>query len=101
MRLVNFATPVGWIHVLKQAGAELLEGKCFAWAASLSYYFFLALFPALLFVVSLAGVLPVEHLLDRVVAMLGRVAPGDVVRIAQHQFVQIARQPHGGVLTLS
>src|SRR4030095_11710641 len=93
MRLVNFATPVGWIHVLKQAGAELLEGKCFAWAASLSYFFFLALFPALLFVVSLAGVLPVEHLLDRIVTMLSRVAPGDVVRIA--------RQPHGGVLTLS
>jgi membrane protein len=101
MRLFNFSTPASWSHVLEQAGAELLEGKCFGWAASLSYYFFLALFPALLFVVSLAGLLPVEHLLDRIVVMLSRVAPGDVVRIAQHQFVQIARQPHGGVLTLS
>jgi membrane protein len=101
MRVVKFSIPLSWTDVLKQAGAELLEGKCFGWAASLSYYFFLALFPALLFVVSLAGVLPVEHLLDRIVTMLSRVAPGDVVRIAQQQFVQIARQPHGGVLTLS
>ena len=42
-----------------------------------------------------------EHPPDRIVTMLSRVAPGDVVRIAQMQFVQIARQPHGGVLTLS
>lgn len=87
--------------MLKEAGAELLEGKCFGWAASLAYYFFLSLFPALLFVVSLASVLPVEHLLDRIVAMLSRVAPGDVVGIARQQFVQIARQPHGGMLTFS
>jgi len=100
MRAVNFGVPVSWSDVLKQAGAEILEGKCFGWAASLAYYFFLALFPALLFVVSLASVLPVEHLLDRIVTMLSRVAPGDVVRIARQQFVQIARQPHGGVLTL-
>ena len=101
MRAAKFGSPLSWVDVLKEAGAELLEGKCFGWAASLAYYFFLALFPALLFVVSLAGVLPVEHLIDRIVTMLSRVAPGDVVEIAQQQFVQIARQPHGGVLTLS
>ena len=39
--------------------------------------------------------------IDRIVAMLSRVAPGDVVAIARQQFVQIARQPHVGVLTLS
>jgi membrane protein len=51
--------------------------------------------------VSLASVLPVQHLIDRIVTMLSRVAPGDVVAIARQQFVQITRQPHGGVLTLS
>lgn len=91
MRAVKFGVRGNWTAVLKEAGAELFEGKCFGWAASLAYYFFLALFPALLFVVSLAGVLPVERLLDRIVTMVSRVAPGDVVRIAQQQFVQIAR----------
>jgi membrane protein len=90
-----------WRQVLSETGAELVEGKCFGWAASLAYYFFLALFPALLFVVSLAGVLPVEHLLDRMVGILSRVAPGDVVAIARQQFAQIAQEPHAGVLTLS
>jgi membrane protein len=101
MRAFNLAPGLSWREVLKQAGAELVEGKCFGWAASLAYYFFLALFPALLFVVSLAGVLPVEHLIDRITAILGRVAPGDVVAIARRQFTEIARAPHGGVLTLS
>ena len=101
MRAIKLEAVFSWPDVLRQTGAELLDGKCFGWAASLAYYFFLALFPALLFVVSLAGVLPVGPVLDRVVAMLSRVAPGDVVAIARQQFVQIARQPHGGVLTLS
>src|SRR5438046_2930212 len=101
MRAVKFGMPRSWTDVLSEAGAELLEGQCFGWAARLAYYFFLALFPALLFGVSLAGVLPVNHLIDRIVTMLSRVAPGDVVAIARQQFVQIARQPHAGVLTLS
>jgi membrane protein len=101
MRAVSRNMPPSWSDVLKQAGAELLEGKCFGWAASLAYYFFLALFPAVLFVVSLTAALPIDHLLDRIVAMLSRVAPGDVVAIARQQLVQIAHRPQGGVLTLS
>src|SRR3954453_21391371 len=98
---MNRAVPRNWRAVFAEAGAELVEGKCFGWAASLAYYFFLALFPALLFVVSLAGLLPVEHLIDRIVTILSRVAPGDVVAIARRQFTEIAREPHAGVLTLS
>src|SRR5579862_2430001 len=101
MRAFNRRRPPRWSDVFREAGAELIGGKCFGWAASLAYYFVLALFPALLFVVSLAGVLPVDHFIDRIVAMLSRVAPGDVVAIARQQLVQIARQPRAGVLTLS
>jgi membrane protein len=101
MRAIRFESQLHWKSILQEAGAELVEGKCFGWAASLAFYGFLALFPALLFVVSLAGVLPVADLLDRIVAMLSRVAPGDVVTIARRQFLQIARAPHLGVLTLS
>jgi len=101
MRALKFSVPLAWTDILKRTGAEIYAGNCFAWAASLAYYFFLALFPALLFVVSLASLLPVQHMIDRIVTMLSRVAPGDVVAIARQQFVQITRQPHRGVLTLS
>jgi membrane protein len=101
MRALKFSVPLAWTDILKRTGAEIYAGNCFGWAASLAYYFFLALFPALLFVVSLASVLPVQHMIDQIVTMLSRVAPGDVVEIARQQFVQITRQPHGGVLTFS
>ena len=48
MRAVRLGIPLSWTDILKQASAELLEG--FGWAASLAYYFFLAFFPASLFV---------------------------------------------------
>jgi uncharacterized BrkB/YihY/UPF0761 family membrane protein len=60
--------------VFRETGAELVDGKCFGWAASLAYCFFLALFPALLFVVSLAGVVPLDRLLDRMVIAASAVA---------------------------
>src|SRR5580693_5048021 len=53
MRALKFSVPLGWTEILKRTGAEIYSGNCFGWAASLAYYFFLALFPALLFVVSL------------------------------------------------
>jgi membrane protein len=101
MRAVDFSGTFSWTAILKQTGADINAGHCFEWAASLAYYFFLALFPGLLFVVSLASLLPVQHMLDRIVTILSRVAPGNVVAIAQQQLIQITARPHGGVLTLS
>src|ERR1043166_4979655 len=101
MRALKISAPIGWPEILRQAGAEIYAGRCFGWAAGLAYYFFLALFPAALFAVSLAAMLPIQHLIDRIVSVLSRVAPGDVVAIARQQFVQIARRPQGSVLIVS
>jgi membrane protein len=100
MRALKLTVPLGWAEILKRTTAEIYAGNCFGWAASLAYYFFLALFPALLFAVSLASILPIQHMIDRIVTILSRVAPGNVVAIARQQFVQITRQPHSGLLTL-
>lgn len=101
MRALKVSAPIGWAEILRRAGAEVYAGRCFGWAAGLAYYFFLALFPAALFAVSLAAMLPIQHLIDRIVSVLSRVAPGDVVAIARQQFVQIARRPQGSVLIVS
>jgi len=101
MRALRFAAPGGWPDTFKRTGAAIYAGDSFGRAASLAYYFFLALFPGLLFVMSLASLFPVQHLIDRIVAMLSRVAPGDVVAIARQQFVQITKRPHTGMLTVS
>ncbi len=46
-------------------------------AASLSYYFLFALFPALLFLTALLGLLPGPTLTDQLLGYLARVLPAD------------------------
>jgi membrane protein len=96
-----FVLPIGWTTILSRTGHELYRGRCFAWAAAVAYYSFLALFPALLFAAALASFLPVQRQIDQVIRVVDRVAPRDVVRIAREQLLQIVDQPQGGLLVLS
>ena len=43
---------------------------CFNLAAQQAYYFFFALFPALLALISIASFFPIENLIDEITAML-------------------------------
>lgn len=92
---------IRWGEILKRTGRAVYEDDCLGWAGELAFFWFLALFPALLFVVALAGTLPVQHLIDVVVRSLARVAPGDVLVLVREQLVQIALGPPPGLLTLS
>ncbi len=97
----KFTVPIGWTVILRRTCRQIYRGQCFGWAAALAYYSFLALFPALLFVVSVASFLPIQHLIDRAVDLVGRFAPDDVVAIAREQLLQIADKPDGSLLALS
>jgi membrane protein len=99
--LSKFTVPLGWRAILQRTCGQIYRGQCFGWAAALAYYSFLALFPALLFVVSLTSVLPIQHLTDQVMDVVARFAPGDVVAIAREQLHQITHTSHGSLLTLS
>jgi len=92
---------IRWGEILKRTGRAIYQDDCLGWAGELAFFWFLALFPALLFVVALASSLPVQHLIDVVVGSLARVAPGDVLVLVREQLVQIAQGPPRGLLTLS
>jgi membrane protein len=97
--LANFDVPLGWDELLKRTARETQSDKGFGLAAQLAYYFFLALFPALLFLLALASFLPAEDLVGRVVALLRGVAPEEAIQIISDQLKQIAASRHGGLLT--
>jgi len=99
--LSKFKVPIGWTVIVQHTCRQIYRGQCFGWAAALAYYSFLALFPALLFVASVASFLPIQHQIDLVVEMVGLFAPGDVVAIAHEQLLQITDKPHGRLLALS
>jgi membrane protein len=69
-------------------------------AAQLAFYFLLALFPAVLFLVALVGYLPVDNALSALLSALGAVAPEELVALLRGQLDQIAQGRHGSLLTL-
>ena len=95
----RFKVTIGWRKILKRLALAIYKDNCFGWSAELAYYYFFALFPALLFLVALAGYVPIENLIDQVMTALGRVAPGAVTTLTRNQLDQIAASQHGGLLT--
>src|SRR5579863_788934 len=100
MLLERLRVPIGWTDLAKRTVVEAVKDDCLGLAAQLAYYFFLALFPALLFLVALVSFIPVAGLLDTITSTLARVAPGEVLSIVQDQILKIAHTKNGGLLTL-
>ncbi len=68
-------------------------------AAALGYYFLFALFPALLFLTSLLGMLPLTGLMDRLIAYADRALPADAARIVGRTLEEIQAGARGGLLS--
>ena len=100
MILEAFRVPLGWPELVKRTAREVLADNCLGLAAQLAYYFFLALFPALLFITAIISFIPVTGLLDAITGMLARVAPNEVLSIVQDQILKIAHEQNGGLLTI-
>src|SRR5437667_253706 len=92
--------PVSWTELAKRTYVEIVVDNCLGLAAQLAFYFFLALFPALLFIVAIISYLPVQGVLDSITAMLARVAPYEAMTLIQDQIKKIASDQAGGLLTL-
>jgi membrane protein len=97
--LAYFDVSLGWSEILKRTARETQADNGLGLAAQLAYYFFLALFPALLFLIALAGFLATQDSVVRVVTMLEGLAPPDVIGIIRDQLAQIASNESGGLLT--
>ena len=87
--------------MFKRTFNEALADDVMNLAAQQAYYFFFALFPALLALISIASFFPVENLIDEIQTMLQRVAPPDVVEIIKDQIANIANGSAGGILTIA
>jgi membrane protein len=92
--------PIGWGELLKRTWSEVIADNCLGLAAQLAYYFFLSLFPALLFLLAIVSFVPIENLMETITTTLARVAPSDVLKIIQDQILKIAQDRDGGLLTL-
>jgi membrane protein len=93
--------PLSWKELGRRTGKEIFADNLFDLAAQQAYYFFFALFPAILTLISIASFFPVANLVDDSIKMLGRIAPPDVLRVITDQMTKISESKHGGVLTFA
>src|SRR5262245_57987011 len=78
---------------------EVREDDCLGWAAQLAYYLLFAVFPFFLFLTALLGFLPIPNLLERIIAGLARVLPGEAVTLLQDNIRQLVTEQKGGLLS--
>jgi membrane protein len=98
--LKTFSLPIPWSQVVRRTVAEIKDDNCLGLAAQLSFYFLMALFPALLFLVALIGYVPLDRTLTELLAVLGTVAPHELVVLLREQLDQIASGSQASLLTL-
>ncbi|MGW9628106.1 YihY/virulence factor BrkB family protein [Microbacterium sp. NPDC055521] len=87
-----------WKYALKRALSEFLRDRCTTLAAALTYYSVLAIFPALLAIVSLVGLFgQADETTDLLLGVLGRVADESVVEVLRQPIEQLAQSNSAGL----
>jgi membrane protein len=99
--LTRLRVPLTWPEIFKRALYEAFwKDNCLALAAQLAYYFFFALFPALLFLVALASYFPLTTLIDDLFRTMSGFIPPEALQLITDQMVKISNDGQGGLLTL-
>lgn len=78
---------------------ETVEDKAFGRAAELAYYFLLALFPLLIFLLSVFSFLP--GMQDALLAWLAKVMPREALRLVVEWVQDVVNDRSGGLLSIS
>lgn len=84
----------------KRVWAEFSADEVSDRAAALAYYFLFALFPTLLFLTALLGLLPLGDLMDRLLDYVSRAMPGDAASIIERTLTEIRSGASGGLLSI-
>jgi membrane protein len=87
-------------QLTKRVWREYGEDEIADRAAALSYYFLFSLFPALLFLTALIGMLPIPGLLDSLMAYVNQALPGDAASVIEKTLKEIMRGSSGSLLSL-
>jgi membrane protein len=99
--LAFLKVPLSWGEIVRRTFKEaFLEDNCLGMAAQLAYYFFFALFPALLMLIAIASYFPYHTLVNDLFKTLGGFAPPEVLTIITDQLGKIANGEQGGLFTL-
>jgi len=95
-----FDKSLGWGELAKRTVKDSIQDDAAGLAAQLSYYFFLSLFPALLFIVALASFFPLYNFTDELMRLLAPIAPQAVVDLLQEQLTSLSNSDDAGLVSI-
>jgi len=79
---------------------DIYDEHLFVFAAGLSYYFVLSLFPLLVSMASLLGYVPIPHLFEGFLSLMARLVPGDGMSLVRNIVSDVINHKHTHFLTL-
>ena len=91
---------LGWKELAQRLWTVSQKDEILGRAAQLAYYFLLALFPALLFLTALLGLLPLEQVLPELMTYLRTVLPADALSLLQKYLDNVVTGSGGDILSL-
>jgi membrane protein len=83
--------------VVSNTFRDINRNHTMAFAAALSYYFVLSLFPALILLAAVLVLLPIPNLFPQILNMISRVVPADAMGLVR-QITSSVITPNGGIL---
>ena len=95
-----FEKNASWSELTKRTVKDAIQDDAAGIAAQLAYYFFLSLFPALLFLVALASFFPLYSFNDELMRLLSPIAPAAVVSLLQEQLASLSNSEDAGLLSI-
>jgi len=97
--LAYLKVSLSWREILTRTLREAIADNIFGMSAQLAYYFFFALFPALLLLIAMASYLPQQALIEQIFKSMGGFAPPAALTIITEQIQKISQAKPGGLLT--
>lgn len=86
-------------ELARRTWKEMMEDGVTDAAAQLAYYFMLALFPLLIFLISLLATVRATTVVESFVRLLESVMPGQAYDLVGSEVARIMAEPQGGLLT--
>ena len=92
---------ISWLELAKRVGKESSDDRVFGRAAELSYYFLLALFPLLIFLTSIIGLVIGQGTETRqqLFGYLGRIMPPSAFQLMEATMTEVTNGSGGGKIS--
>src|SRR5262249_9201550 len=91
---------LGPLELARRVWTEYGEDEISDRAAALSYYFLFSLFPSLLFLTALLGMLPIPGLTERLMAYVEQALPADAASVIEKTLGEVVRGSRGSLLSI-